>query len=220
VGFVTFEVLHCEGHEAAAGLVEAFTAQATDRVGRTPGLVSSPVHQGVTDPVVVRRAEWTDERAHRAATADTPAVHALRTLAGRPGVTRSSTFRGTPVPGLDGPAVGRAPGVVVVATRHLGGPDSVRTLLGLLHDGGAWKSRAPGFIAALPYVGADGKTFVNYPMWTDRAAYRAWMADPRIPAGQEDIARLEVAPPEYLLCTVVSDVRADPTPDRRAGGNP
>jgi hypothetical protein len=146
---------------------------------------------------VVIRAVWPDEASHRATSG----------LAGRRGVLSTTTFGGTAAPGLHGPAAGRAPGIVAVATRHFAGRDSADAVLRLLGESGDWKRGFPGFISATPYLSHDGRTFVNYPMWVDEAAYRAWMADPRIAEGQQEIARLEVAPPEYLVCRVAADFR-------------
>jgi hypothetical protein len=60
-----------------------------------------------------------------------------------------------------------------------------------------------GFVGATAYLSADGRTFLNYPRWVDEAAYRAYMADPRITEGQEDIAVLETAPPEFVECRIL-----------------
>jgi quinol monooxygenase YgiN len=214
-GFVTFGVLRTDGARTSAEVAAAITAEVTEWVRYAPGFVSSRVHVGVEGDVVVHRGEWTGEAAYRASFEDNPAGGRLHKLAGWPGVTGSAVFRGTPAPGIAGPAAGRLPGTVVVATRHLSGPAATRKLLGRLTDSGAWKRDSPGFVSATPYVDRDGRTFVNYPAWLDRESYDAWMADPRVPAGQQEIARLEVAPPEYLLCTVVSDIAAGP-----AGGKP
>ncbi|CAG7657833.1 putative quinol monooxygenase [Actinacidiphila bryophytorum] len=218
-GFVTFGVLHTDGARASADAAAAITAEVREWVRHAPGFVSSRVHLGVADDVVVHRGEWTDPESYRTSFQDSPAAGRLHGAAGWPGVTGATVFRGAPAAGISGPAAGRRPGTVVVATRHLSGPAATAALLGLLHGSGEWKRDSPGFVSATPYVDADGRTFVNYPVWVDRAAYDAWMADPRIPAGQQEIARLEVAPPEYLLCTVVSDIAAAPaagTP--RTGG--
>jgi quinol monooxygenase YgiN len=214
-GFATFGVLRTDGSRTAARVAEAIAAEVGDWVRHTPGFVSSRVHIGVAEDVVVHRGEWTDQDAYRTCFQDSPAGGRLHGAAGWPGVTGATVFRGAPVPGIAGPAAGRRPGTVVVATRHLSGPEAMAALLVLLRESGVWKHDLPGFVSATPYVDAEGRTFVNYPAWVDEAAYDAWMADPRIPAGQQEISRLEVAPPEYLLCTVVSDILAP-----RTGGSP
>lgn len=213
--FVTFGVLRTEGARASADAAAAITAEVEGWVRHTPGFVSSRVHLGVAEDVVVHRGEWADQASYRTSFQDSPAAGRLHGASAWPGVTGAAVFRGTPAPGIAGPAAGRRPGTVVVATRHLSGPAAMTALLGLLHSSGGWKRDLPGFISATPYVDAEGRTFVNYPAWVDRTAYDAWMADPRIPAGQQEISRLEVAPPEYLLCTVVSDIAAP-----RTGGTP
>lgn len=210
-GFATFGVLRTDGPRTAAAVAEAIAAEVRDWVRHTPGFVSSRVHLGVAEDVVVHRGEWADQESYRTSFQDSPAGARLHRAAGWPGVTGATVFRGAPVPGIAGPAAGRQPGTVVVATRHLSGPQAMAQLLVLLRESGVWKHGLPGFVSATPYVDAEGRTFVNYPEWVDEAAYDAWMADPRIHAGQQEISRLEVAPPEYLLCTVVSDIVAPRT---------
>ncbi|MER6808878.1 antibiotic biosynthesis monooxygenase [Spirillospora sp. NPDC000708] len=181
---VTFEIFRTDGPATAGALVEAA--------------------KGLLDPVTARVHTALDDMAVviRTVRPDAASSHTTGKLADHAGVLSTTTFQGTSVPGLTGPEAGREPGIVAVATRHFAGRDSAAAVLRLLAGSGEWKRDFPGFISATPYLSPDGRTFVNYPMWVDEAAYRAWMADPRIAEGQEEIARLEVAPPEYLVCRV------------------
>ncbi|MFF4412768.1 antibiotic biosynthesis monooxygenase family protein [Streptosporangium sp. NPDC001559] len=204
--FVTFDVFRTDGVATAGILAETITRELSSLVGEAPGFVSARVHTDLGGTTVVVRGEWADARAHRGFVLGHPAGRTLRELANRPGVLSVTAFGGVPEAGLRGPAAGRVPGIVAVATRYLADRESAEALLRLLADSGEWKRHFPGFISATPYLAPDAKTFVNYPMWVDEAAYRAWMDDPRITTGQEEITRLEVAPAEYLVCRVVADI--------------
>ncbi|MEV6655081.1 antibiotic biosynthesis monooxygenase [Streptomyces sp. NPDC051219] len=208
VGFVTFGVLRVDGAETAAALVETVTEEVKKWVRHAPGFISSRVHVSTDGTTVVNRGEWTNEEAYRTSFQESPSGGVLHALGTRAGVLAATVFSGTPATPLEGPEAKAQPGVVVVATRHLGGPSAADAVLELLAGSGEWKRRFPGFISATPYVSREGTTFVNYPMWVNEVAYQAWMADPRISEGQEELARLEVAPPEYLLCTVAVQVDA------------
>lgn len=209
-----FAVLRVDGPEAADGLVKVIGDEYRRRVRHEPDFVSARVHIGADGLSVVNRVQWVRARgcpSPRERFAHGPDTEVLRDLIRRPGVVSGTFFHGAPAPGLQGPEahLSDRPGVVAVATRHLDGTDeSFRELMDLLTRSGEWKRGFPGFISATPYIDPDRKTFINYPMWADERAYRAWMADPRISEGQEEIARLEVAPPEYLLCTVADQVDA------------
>ncbi|WP_455354469.1 antibiotic biosynthesis monooxygenase [Streptomyces sp. SYSU K217416] len=208
VGFVTFGVLRVDGPETAAALVETVTEEVRGWVRHTPGFISSRVHVSTDGTTVVNRGEWTSEEAYRTSFQESPSGGVLHALGTRPGVLAATVFSGTPATPLEGPEAAEQPGVVVVATRHLSGPSAADTVLEMLAGSGEWKRRFPGFISATPYVNREGTTFINYPMWVNEVAYQAWMADPRISEGQDQLARLEVAPPEYLLCTVAVQVDA------------
>ncbi|MGW0394714.1 antibiotic biosynthesis monooxygenase [Streptomyces sp. NPDC003042] len=210
VGFVTFGVLRADTPETAAELTAILTGEVEGWVRHTPGFISSRVHLSADGTTVVNCGEWTTEAAYRTSFQENPAGGVLHTLGSRSGVLAATVFSGTPAPGVEGPQVTEQPGVVVIATRHLDGHESARRVLDLLSDSGEWKRDFPGFISATPYLNRDGTTFINYPMWVNEVAYQAWMADPRISQGQEELARLEVAPPEYLLCTVAAQVDAAP----------
>lgn len=122
------------------------------------------------------------------------------TLLASAGLAEGVAWRwsGAEAPGIAGPAAGTAPAVAAVAVRHLRDPDSARSVLALLRRTGVeWKQTFPGFVAATPFLGADGTTLVNYPRWTSVASYDAWMADPRMRSGQQEVGEHESAPPEY-----------------------
>ncbi|WP_093798122.1 antibiotic biosynthesis monooxygenase [Streptomyces sp. Wb2n-11] len=207
-GFVTFDVLAAERPETADELVDAITAESTARTRHSPGFISSRVHVSTDRRTVVHRGQWRGAADHRAALADGRTPDVLTALSNRPDVRAVTAFRGAPAPGIDGPRLGARPEYVAVATRHLHGRESFDTLMGLLARSGEWKRRHRGFISTTPHISPDGRTFVNYVMWADESSYHAWMADPRISEGQEEIARLEEAPPAYVLCTVAADIEA------------
>ncbi|MCH0542322.1 antibiotic biosynthesis monooxygenase [Streptomyces sp. MUM 203J] len=208
-GFVSFGMLRADGPETADALVGLLTGETTRWVRHTPGFVSSRVHVGTDGTTVVNRGEWTDEETYRTSFEEHPEGGLLRSLGTRRGVLAATVFRGSPAaPRLEGPAAHARPGVAVVATRHLGDRAAADAVLEMLADSGAWKRHHPGFVSATPCVDRNGTTLVNYPTWTDETAYREWMADPRISEGQEKLARLEVAPPEYVLCRVAAQIDA------------
>jgi len=128
-------------------------------------------------------------------------------LASWPGAVVTSAG-GFETAGISGAEPGAPPGIAAVATRHLTGPEAARNLGELLLRSERWKRRVPGFIGATAYLSADGRTYLNYPQWTDERAYRAYMADPRIAEGQREIARLEAAPPEFVLGRLAADIEA------------
>ncbi|PSJ25305.1 hypothetical protein B7P34_28830 [Streptosporangium nondiastaticum] len=210
VGWVTFGTLKADSPRTAAALVESITREVTAWVRHTPGFVSARTHLSVDGTTVVNRGQWESETLYREFFQENPAAAVLRSLADHPGVLEATVFAGTEAPGLQGPEAGAEPGMVAVATRHLAGGDSAAALMELLADSGEWKRSFPGFISATPHFSKDGTAFVNYPMWVSEVAYRSWMADPRIGEGQAEIARLEVAPPQYLVCTVASHIDASP----------
>jgi hypothetical protein len=102
---------------------------------------------------------------------------------------------------------------VVLATRHVRNAEAANALGELLVQSGEWKKYLPGFIGAAAYVSADGRDFLNYPRWTDAAAYDSYMADPRIAQGQGAIASNEDAEPEFIRC------RSVPGTATRSGAN-
>jgi quinol monooxygenase YgiN len=206
-----FEVLRVDGPHTADALAGLIAREVDAWVGETSGFLLSRVHVALDGRAVVHHTRWRDEAAYRTRYLGHPRAGALRGLDRRPGVVSATVFAGAPAGGIAGPAAGRAPGVVAVATRRFAGPEQAREVVDLLHRTGAWKRDMPGFISATPYLAPDGRTFVNYPMWTDRSAYDAWMADARIAEGQREIARFETAPPEYLVCAVAFETAAAPS---------
>jgi quinol monooxygenase YgiN len=195
--FVTFDIFRTDGATATGALAETVVQTLSSSVRKAPGFGSARVHTGLDGTVVVARTVWNGPDAPEAG---------VRRLADEPGVRSATAFGGTPEPGLRGPAAGQTPQIVAVATRHFAARESAEAVLNLLAGSGEWKRHFPGFISATPYLDSAGTTFVNYPMWVDEDSYQAWMRDPRISEGQEEIALLEAAPPEYLVCRVVADV--------------
>lgn len=107
-------------------------------------------------------------------------------------------WSGNEAPGIAGPAANTSPAVAAVAVRQLRDPESARSVLALLRRTGVeWKQTFPGFVAATPFLSADGVTLVNYPRWASVASYDAWMADPRMRSGQQEVGEHEIAVPEY-----------------------
>lgn len=210
--FAAFEVLHVDDVSTAEALVPAIASEIDAWTSAKPGLLQSGVYVSLDRSAVVHHTRWTEESRYRSLFPHAEDAGVLDELSQWQGVSRSVCC-GDAVGGIEGPASGRRPGIVAVATRHFTGVESARAVVELLHRTGEWKRTFPGFISATAYLSADGTTFVNNPMWLDRSAYDAWMADPRIAEGQAEIACLEVTPPEYLVCTAVArNRRRSPRP--------
>ena len=169
------------------------------------GFRSARLHLGVDGRTVVLRHGWRGAADH-AAFRDGHFAQRLRGVAGRAGVRAPRCYGGELVARIEGPDAGGVPGVVVLAVRHVGGRRNALALAELLRRSGDWKREFPGFISADAAVSPDHTTFVNYPQWTDVGAFDAYMADPRNAAGQPGIARLEVAAPDIVRCTVVAEL--------------
>ncbi|WP_394833061.1 hypothetical protein LVJ94_41820 [Pendulispora rubella] len=185
--FVSIERVAVHDAAAAARVIDDATTRGS--VFRaTEGFLGDQIHQSADHHTVIHRVEWASEAAAAAS-----------------GIRAVSAFLGWTAPALHGPNDTDVPGVASLATRHLRGRESYDALLALMAQSGAWKRNFPGFIFAIPHLGLDGRTFVMYTAWVDHSAYRAWISDPRLSVGQEEIARLEVAPPEYLLCEIVTN---------------
>lgn len=184
-GYATFDITSVDG----LGTIDVLTARNDERLAHTDGPVSARIHLSLDGSTVVNGQWWADADHYRAGHRTDPAG--------------STTVSGTQVAEIAGGSAGEHPGFAVLATRHLGGPDDARLLRDLFCRSGEWKSRMAGFVGATAYLSADGRTFLNYPRWVDEAAYRAYMADPRITEGQEDIAVLETAPPEFVECRIL-----------------
>lgn len=207
-GFVTFGVLRTASPEAARELVGLITTEVDRWVRHTDGFLSARTHVGVDGTTVVQSGRWSDEERYLASFRHHPEGHVLHTLAEQPDVLSAHVSGGVPADGVRGPAADRAPGLVGFAVRRLDGPESARTVLGLLARSGRWKRTSPGFVSATPYISRDGTTFVNCPMWVDQEAYDTYMRHPDLHEGLEEVSRLEVAPPEFLLCTVAAEIVA------------
>lgn len=199
-GFVTFRIFELDAVVADRGDHRLVAALADWGAGAR-GLRSARVHLGLDRPLAAIRAEWSGENSARAAP-DVPLA----------GVRSQRSLSGIPAAGLTGPDPAAPGGVAAIAVRHLGGPEDAAAVLELLAASGSWKRRFDGFVSAQPCVSRDGRTLVNYPMWTRMDAYEAWMADPRVSEGQEEIARHEVAPAEYLLFRVVAEAGTPANP--------
>jgi len=196
VGFATFDIFRTDGAATSTALAAA-AARELAAARQLPGFLLARVHTALDGAAVGVYLAWASDQVR-----ESP----LTGLADRPGVRSADSFGGAPGPGLAGPAADRPPAVAAIAVRHLAGRDAADALLRLLDGSGRWKRDFPGFITAVPYLSPDGSTFVNYPMWAAEEAYRAWMDDPRIAEGQQEIARLETAPPEYLACQVTAEI--------------
>lgn len=205
-GFVTFHTLVLDRPEHVPDVVDLVTGEVSERLRHSRGFRSSRIHVSADGRTVITRTLWQGAADHRAAQPPDGAAGGPPSPAGHPAVRTATVFLGRPSPGITGPALGQPPGVVAVATRHLRDPACFPLLMDLLVNGGDWKRHHRGFISATPNLGTDGTTFVNYPMWSDEESYQAWMADPRLSHGQQEIARLEAAPPEYVLCTVTDQI--------------
>jgi quinol monooxygenase YgiN len=207
-GFVTFGVLRAAHRATATMLVDGMTSEAHENQRHVAGFVSSRIHLSLDGTTVVNRGRWASEADYRSYVRTASSGSELYGFSNRPGVLAATLFRGTPAPGIEGPAAAEKPGIMAVATRHIGGPESARAVVDLLRRTGEWKRYFPGFISATPYISQDGRTYVNYPQWVSEAAYHAYLADPRIADGQAEIARYEVAPPEFVLCRLVTNIEA------------
>jgi quinol monooxygenase YgiN len=203
-GFVSFWTVAAAGTDAARTLLSYFVGDLRHLV-KALGLRSAQVHLDVDGTTVVVRSEWQGEDAHEAFWASDDGKR-WREIGNRAEVTWTRTAGGVLLPRLDGPDKDSAPGVVVIATRHVGHRDNALRLAGLLERSGDWKRDFPGFVSAEAAISADGATFVNYPRWVDEESFRAYMTDPRNAARQPDIAGLEVAAPEIVRCAVVAEI--------------
>lgn len=192
--YATFDTLRADDPTLVEELVDLLTKDAHERVRHAPGFVRAHVLLSLDRTTAVIHCQWAREPAGP-----------LGELASRPGIAVTS-FVGTQTAGIIGPAASAQPEIVAIATRHVDGHASARELGELLVRSGTWKQHFPGFIGATAHVSPDGRTYVNYPQWIDEATYRSYMADPRIALGQQEIARLEAAPPEFVLARVAADI--------------
>lgn len=207
VGFGTFEVVRLRRPGTAAELAGVLAERIGEEIRRADGFVSMRVHVSLDDDAVICHGRWTGEAEYRS-WQHAGRVGSLRGLADRFDVLSLEAFGGFPAAGIAGPATAESPGIVAVATRHVGGHAAAETLGGLLQSSGGWKRHVAGFIGASAFISADGTTYVNYPEWVDRSAFDAYMADPRIAEGQAEIAPLETAEPEFVLCSSFAEIVA------------
>ncbi|MFE5563925.1 antibiotic biosynthesis monooxygenase [Amycolatopsis japonica] len=199
VGFATIETLRIADPGEVRTFADLLAHEVHACAASARGFVSAQIYVSLDNMAVVRRSHWADQSAYRAFHAT---GRSRGSLSDFPGVHSFTVFEGAPQVGLEGPAFGETPGIVVVATRHLSGHESARAVLGLLAKSGEWKRRFPGFISATPYVSDDGKTFVNCPMWVDERAFDTWMADPRIAEARHEVVEQEEAPPDVVVCVL------------------
>lgn len=208
MGFGTFDALRVDRPATATELVGLLVKEVYAGFRHTPGFVSSRIHMSLDGTTVVSHGRWTSDADYRNSLEASPGGGALRTLSSQPGVLSATAFGGAAAGSIEGPVTTEPPGIVAVATRHVAGHESARAVGELLLQSGEWKRHTRGFIAATAYISPDGMTYVTYPQWIDEPAYHTYMADPRIAEVQEEIARLEVAPPEFLLCRMVAHIKA------------
>ena len=201
--FVVFDSVTVRDASKSGWVIQRMGSDTASVFREASGFIGDRLHLSTDGHTVVRRVEWAGEADYQLALARHASSGAPADMSGAPEIRGENTFRGWTAPGLHGPDPAARPGVVVVATRHLRDAKSCTVLLELMAGSGDWKQRFPGFVSATPHLGTDGRTFITYSAWVDDAAYKSWISDPRITSGQEAIARLEVAPPEYQLCGIV-----------------
>lgn len=188
--FAVLQAVGSDEAERAAGRLAAMLRQ-------QPGRAASAIYLSLDGTAVVHCGWWA---AGPGQPTGNPSHGLLRALAREPGIRSLRSLGGTLAASIDGPAADQVPGAAVLAIRHVRDRTAATELARLLISTGEWKRDLPGFIGAAAYVSANGRDFINYPRWVDEAAYRAYMADPRIAGGQDAIARNETAPPEFIRC--------------------
>lgn len=196
-GFASIETLKSGSRSDARAIADYLAHEVHACTRTTEGFVSAQICLSLDGTTVVRRNHWVNEKYYRTFLAS---KREREDLADFPGVRSIAMFEGIPQIGLEGPALGSPPGIIVIATRRVSGHESSHAVLALLHKSGDWKRQFPGFISATPYISNDGKMFVNCPMWVDRQAFDAWTADPKIADARQEVVEQEAAPPEIVLC--------------------
>ncbi len=194
----TFEILRVGKGSAAQEVADQLRTKLAAQLGFT----WSDIFVSAQEAAVVHCAQWPASAS--SASAGQPAELVRRLAAGRP----VRTLAGTLAASIEGAAAAQAPGVAVLAVRHVSGADAARELGRLLVSSGEWKREMPGFIGASAYLSADGREFINYVRWVDEAAYRRYMDDPRNAAGQPGIASVESAAPEFVRGQSISHISA------------
>lgn len=191
----TFEILRFAERRAAERTADRLTTMLDPRLGFTWSDIFVGDEVSGEQAALVHCAEWPA----RPPAAELPELPELaRRLAADAGAQPARTLGGTLAVSIDGPAVEAAPGVAVLAIRHVSGIDAAHELGKLLLRSGEWKREVPGFIGASAYISADGSEFINYVRWVDEAAFQRYMTDPRNAAGQPEIASTEAAEPEFI----------------------
>ncbi len=198
----TFEILRFAERDAAEQTADRLRTMLDPRLGFTWSDLfvdgEADGAAGAAQAALVHCAEWparppaAEQREQR----ELPEL--ARRLAADAGAQPARTLGGTLAVSIDGPAAAAAPGVAVLAIRHVSGIDAARELGTLLLRSGEWKREVSGFIGASAYISADGREFINYVRWVDEAAYQRYMTDPRNAAGQPGIASTESAEPEFV----------------------
>jgi len=194
----TFGILRFAERRAAERTADRLTTMLDPRLGFTWSDTFVGDEVSGEQAALVHCAEW-PARSPAPDLPDLPELPELaRRLAADAGAQPARTLGGTLAVSIDGPAVAAAPGVAVLAIRHVSGFDAAHELGKLLLRSGEWKREVPGFIGASAYISADGSEFINYVRWVDEAAFQRYMTDPRNAAGQPEIASTEAAEPEFV----------------------
>lgn len=171
-----------------------------------PGLVRTRVHLSLDRATVVVHELWEGREQRQAAGLPAP----VEPPSG-PVPDRVTVLQGVAVPGIEGPAANRLPGLTCVVRRQVADSAGVRAAAGVLARTGGWKREHPGFVGAAPFLADDGRSLLNYVQWLDEAAYHSYMSDPRVRLGQEEVTRLEVAPASLTMCRMLADRSVQPT---------
>lgn len=194
----TFEILRFAERRAAEQTADRLTTMLDARLGFTWSDLFVGDEVSGEQAALVHCAEW-PARPPMTELPELPELPELaRRLAADAGAQPARTLGGTLAVSIDGPAVAAAPGVAVLAIRHVSGIDAAQELGKLLLRSGDWKREVSGFIGASAYISADGCEFINYVRWVDEEAYQRYMTDPRNAAGQPGIASTESAEPEFV----------------------
>jgi hypothetical protein len=189
----TFELIRVTEPAQAEPVAERLAAL----LRRRPGPLLSDIHVSIDSTMVVHCGR---RPAGFPAAGPGPGDDLGRELSGGPGVRSVQSLAGDLAVSIDGADPGARPGVAVLAIRHTGTLAAAGELARLLRGTGSWKREIAGFIGAAAYITPGGRELINYARWTGDDAYAAYMADPRIAAGQSAIASNEQAAPEMIRC--------------------
>ncbi|HET7014180.1 MAG TPA: hypothetical protein VFI65_09730 [Streptosporangiaceae bacterium] len=194
VSLGTFEILRI-GERISA---ERVAGQLKTTLAQPLGFTWSDIFVSSEPAAVVHCAEWPAESAAGLPPMASQSADLARELVAQADGGSVRTLTGTLAVSIDGAAAAQAPGVAVLAIRHVSGVDAANELGQLLLRSGEWKRGVAGFIGASAYISANGREFINYVRWVDEEAYRVYMDDPRNAAGQPNIASVESAKPEFV----------------------